>query len=250
MQNAGRRAFIGLAALAGAGIVIARRPGYGQSRPGCSRGLGVNGASSSGAAPPSEEKSQNSVSAIEDLMQEHGLLERLLLVYEACARRIEAGDETPREEIAQAASIVRRFVEDYHEKSEEDAIFPRFERAGTLVDLARVLRAQHDAGRKLTDRIREITKGPAGLDAEAERELAVSLRAYARIFRPHAAREDTVLFPAFRKLCEPKEYDAIGETFEDKERALFGEGGFERIVGEVAQIEQALGIYDLAQLTR
>src|SRR5207302_4790012 len=42
---------------------------------------------------------------------------------------------------------------DYHEKLEEDYLFPRFEKAHKLVDLTTVLRAQHQAGRRLTDRI-------------------------------------------------------------------------------------------------
>src|SRR5438552_1534910 len=41
----------------------------------------------------------------------------------------------------------------------------------------------------------------------------------------------------------------LGEDFEKKEDELFGEDGFEKVVGQVAGIEQQLGIYDLAQFT-
>jgi hypothetical protein len=62
-------------------------------------------------------------------------------------------------------------------------------------------------------------------------------------------REDTVLFPAFRKIVSPHEFDALGEDFEKKEDELFGEDGFEKVVDKVAGIEKQLGIYDLAQFT-
>ena len=75
------------------------------------------------------------------------------------------------------------------------------------------------------------------------------IRAFIRMFRPHEAREDTVLFPAFQKLVGHKEYDRLGEKFEERERKLFGGDGFEMAVRQVAQLEAALGIADLSQFT-
>jgi hypothetical protein len=69
------------------------------------------------------------------------------------------------------------------------------------------------------------------------------------MYNPHEAREDTVLFPAFRKLVSSNEYNALGEDFEKKEHALFGDHGFEVMVDRVAAIEKTLGIFDLAQFT-
>jgi len=69
------------------------------------------------------------------------------------------------------------------------------------------------------------------------------------MYRPHESREDTVLFPAIRKIVSRNEYFALGEDFEHKEHELFGEDGFDSMVGKVAGIEKQLGIYDLAQFT-
>ena len=76
-----------------------------------------------------------------------------------------------------------------------------------------------------------------------------SLRAFIRMYNPHEAREDTVLFPGFRKIVSGHEYDSLGEDFEKKEHELFGEDGFEKMVDKVASIEKELGIYDLSQFT-
>ena len=62
-------------------------------------------------------------------------------------------------------------------------------------------------------------------------------------------REDTVLFPAFRKIVSPHEFDALGEDFEKKEDELFGEDGFFKVVDQVAQLEKKLGIFELSQFT-
>jgi hemerythrin-like domain-containing protein len=69
------------------------------------------------------------------------------------------------------------------------------------------------------------------------------------MYRPHEAREDTVLFPALRQIVSKQEFDALGEDFEDKEHQLFGEDGFEKIVDRIASIEKTLGVYELSQFT-
>ena len=48
--------------------------------------------------------------------------------------------------IGSAASIIRIFVEDYHEKQEENYLFPRFKKANQLTVLVDTLLQQHNAG--------------------------------------------------------------------------------------------------------
>nr|AMK59203.1 hypothetical protein pah_c004o028 [uncultured bacterium UPO45] len=203
--------------------------------------------------PDKEKKSADDtaeeVSPAEDLMREHGVLDRLLLIYGEALVRLHNGKDFPPEVLAGGADLVRRFIEDYHEKLEEDYLFPRFEKAGKRVELVQVLRQQHQAGRRLTEAIKKRVTAAALKNADETKTLVESLHGFIRMYRPHAAREDTVLFPAFRSLVSSQEYDALGEEFEDKEHALFGEEGFAKVVDEVAQLEKTLGIYDLAQFT-
>jgi hemerythrin-like domain-containing protein len=189
-----------------------------------------------------EAEKKDDVSPSEDLMREHGLLNRVLLVYEEAARRVEAHEDAQLDALARAAGIVKRFVEGYHEKLEEEHIFPRFEKAGKLLDLVKVLREQHAAGSRLTDEVLRLAK--PGADG-----LVRPLRLFVRMYRPHESREDTVLFPAFRELVTSKEWDTLGDQFEDKEHALFGDRGFENMVDEVAAIEKTFGIDDLSKFT-
>jgi hemerythrin-like domain-containing protein len=189
------------------------------------------------------------VTPTEDLMQEHGVLRRLLLIYDDLGRRLTQGQEAPLPVLQEAAGLIRRFVEDYHEKDEEGYLFTRFERAGKMVDLVKLLFQQHQAGRQLTARLREMLT-PAQLgQAPGRAQVAAYLLAFARMYRPHAAREDTVLYPAFRSVISPKEFMALGDAFEVKEERLFGKHGFEKIVAQVADLEKQLGVYDLSQFT-
>jgi hemerythrin-like domain-containing protein len=133
---------------------------------------------------------------------------------------------------------------------EEDFLFPRFRKANQHVRLVDTLLAQHKAGRDLTAKIRELA-GTATLKyvSSDSDKLADALRSFLRMYRPHEAREDPVLFPAFRSIVSLHEYDALEEDFEKKEDEAFGDEGFFKVVDQVAQLEKRLGIYELAQFT-
>jgi hemerythrin-like domain-containing protein len=176
-------------------------------------------------------------------MQEHGVLERVLLVYDEAIRRIEHREALDFTTVTRAAGIVRRFVEDYHERLEEQFVFPRLSAAHRDVELVAVLLRQHERGRQLTDGVTASARRRSG------KALAPLLRNFGRMYRPHAAREDTVLFPAFRALMGRDAYRELGEQFEAKEHEILGDRGFEAVVEEVADLERALGIHDLAHFT-
>ncbi len=210
--------------------------------------IGCAGSSRSAAGPqqPCEEHEEE-VAPAEDLMREHGVLRRVMYLYDDAAIRIDGQRDVPLDALASAAAIIRRVIEDYHEKLEEDFLFPRFEQAGKLADLTAILRRQHVAGRALTAQITSLAKAP--LAAADRTKLAATLRSFNHMYRPHAAREDTVLFPAIRELVGAKAYAELGEEFEDKEKTVLGDHGFERAVDGVARLEHAFGLDDLAKLT-
>jgi hemerythrin-like domain-containing protein len=230
----GRREF--LAGVAGAGaVLISSAAAHAEGKKG-----GVAKGGEGGDIPPTE-----------DLMREHGVLRRILLVYEEAIRRLASGDAAGVDvvdTIAGAANMVRRFVEGYHEKLEEDFVFPKLEKAGKLVDLTQVLRIQHAAGRKVTDAILESTKQKS-LGPDRRRQLTASMQSFIRMYAPHAAWEDTELFPTFRQLYTEAELDRLGDRFEAQEHKLLGGGGFEGSLKDVGDLEKALGIHDLSKFT-
>jgi hemerythrin-like domain-containing protein len=183
----------------------------------------------------------------EDLMREHGVLHRLLLIYEAVIVKIEQND-FPVSALASAVTIMKSFIEDYHEKLEENYIFPIFTKKKKYLSLVRTLKNQHDRGRKITQRLRELTLR-ANHKEKNLREIKKLLRDFIKMYRPHAAREDTVLFPRVRELLTPKEFMELGELFEKSEEKLFHADGFNTIVKRVTEIEKELGIHRLDQFT-
>ena len=225
-----RRHFFELAALSGSGLLLSACATTGKSD-----------------AADSDKSDEESIPPTEDLMREHGLLLRAMVIYYDAARRLRGNEEFPMSALTDTASIIRNFVEDYHEKLEEEHLFPRFRKAGNLVDLVQVLYSQHQAGRKVTGLVLQTASQP--LNGESREKLAGYLQQFIHMYVPHAAREDTVLFPAFRQIVSDKEFAELGEQFEKREDQLFGQHGFEKQVQKIAAIEQTLGLYDLTRFT-
>ena len=239
-----RRDFLRTSAIVGTGLVLTS----------CSGG---NMANSEGpkkdesSAKPDENKMGGEVTATEDLMREHGVLRRALLVYSAAAIKLRANPSTiPPDALQRTAKLFRAFGEEYHEKKLEEAyIFPAVKKAGgEAATYPDILVVQHDRGREITDYIISVTQG-AKLDGSNAEPVAKALEAFVLMYRNHAAREDTIIFPAWKETMTGKQLDEMNDKFEDIEHEQFGEDGFEDAVKQISAIESTLGLADIAQFT-
>lgn len=210
------------------------------------------------AQKASEPEHDDRISTNEGLMRENGILRRVLLMYGEVVRRIDAKQEIPAQIMIDSADIVRKLIHNFHEKLEEEHLFPLFRKyfrrddvlrlyAQKLADLVDILEKQHAAGRRLTDRI--VSALQSLKTADDRQKLAQDLGAFVRMYGPHVAREDTVLFPALHVIVSRQEYEALGEKFGEIEQKTFGGSGFYIYLDSVTAFEKSLGIYDLAQFT-
>lgn len=198
----------------------------------------------------SEGDGDDEVSATEDLMREHGILRRTLIVYAELSDRLRTRaatiDPAP---LAEAANLFREFGEEYHEHTlEEQYVFPEVRTLGGPNEkLVEILLLQHQRGREITDYLHRVgTSGQIGPQAEP---LANALAAMSRMYQAHAAWEDTVIFPAWKKSQSKSRLDELAEKFEDIEHERFGRDGFDEALARVGRIEQAFGLSDLSIYT-
>ena len=223
-------------------------------------GLGVAGAVAVpllGEPVPQQTKEKASgekepeVTATEDLMREHGVILRALLVYyEVVPKLRQDPHSVDVSALWLTAQLFRTFGEDYHERMlEEQHIFPLIRKQGAeLKRYADILTAQHQRGREITDYILAHT-GKVKMSWQGAESLAKVLDSFVLMYQNHAAREDTIVFPAWKKNFSDKQLDEIGDQFEDIEHKMFGKDGFEDAEKKISDIEGKLGFADLAQFT-
>jgi hemerythrin-like domain-containing protein len=194
-------------------------------------------------------KDEKEVGAVEDLMREHGVLRRALLVYAETIPKLRSDAASlDASALNQTAKLFHDFGEEYHERKLEEAyIFPRIKQAGgPAAGYVDTLLAQHQRGREITQYILSATAGGHVADAEP---LARAFEGFVLMYQNHTAREDTILFPAWKDALSGHELEELGEKFEDIEKAQFGGDGFDKAVKQIGDIEQSLGFADLVQFT-
>jgi phosphoglycolate phosphatase-like HAD superfamily hydrolase len=69
------------------------------------------------------------------------------------------------------------------------------------------------------------------------------------MYRFHAAHEDTVVFPAWKKELSAQAYDEMREHFVQVQQKMIGADGFEDALKKIEGIEHELGILNLAKQT-
>jgi hemerythrin-like domain-containing protein len=197
------------------------------------------------------EEKEPEVTATEDLMREHGVLRRALLVFlEVVPKLRQNAASVDAAALRQTANLFRTFGENYHERMlEEQHIFPLIRKQGPeLKRYADILVEQHNRGREVTDYVLAVTNGPR-ISVAHVAPLANVLETFVLMYQNHAAREDTIVFPAWKKNFTNKQLDEISDQFEDIEHKMFGKDGFEDAEKQIGKIEGELGFADLAQFT-
>src|SRR5258705_8892395 len=118
LEELNRRGAIALAAALATGTVA--------------RGLLVPASASDKVGPNKGQGGDDDISATEDLMREHGVLRRALIVYAELASRLQAGRrDLDLAALGDAAKLFREFGENYHERIlEEQYVFPEVRKTG------------------------------------------------------------------------------------------------------------------------
>jgi hemerythrin-like domain-containing protein len=194
-------------------------------------------------ATPKTKATEGGITATERLMRDSGLLLRILSIYEAGGRRLGGGEDIEPAIFTQAAETMRDFVHGYHEKQEDEQVFPRFKKAGRMVELVDVMMAQHAAGQKLTAGILDLAP-KSGTKADRQ-SMIDAMQASIVLYRPHVARELTDVLPTLRTLVTPNEFDELSAALDKDETEKLGKDGFDKMAKKVEALEKRIGINDL-----
>ena len=197
------------------------------------------------------EEKEPEVTATEDLMREHGVIRRALLVYyEVIPQLRQQPLKVNAASLQQTAKLFRAFGEDYHERMlEEQHIFPMVRKHGPeFQKYVDTLTEQHNRGREITDYVLAVTNG-GKISSVHAKPLASVFESFVLMYENHAAREDTIVFPAWKKNFSDKQLDDISDQFEEIEHKIFGKDGFDDAEKKISSIEMELGFGDLAKFT-
>ncbi len=196
------------------------------------------------------EKLEGQVSSpAEDLMKEHGAIERIMLLYQRMIEKAITGQEIDVSVIHRASNLVSEYVAGHHEHDEEQYIFPKFREANYIVELVDTLERQHNVTRELNREAMELSsKGSEITQDEAVRLLDLC-GMFINMYLPHISRENTILFPVFYDIVSADYVNEIKAKMEDEEEKVLGETGFRGLIGRISELEKEIGCHELSRYT-
>lgn len=186
---------------------------------------------------------------IENLMKEHGVLMRIIAIYDKVVSDTALSKELNVGAIHRAASIFRDYIEKHHDRCEERYIFPQFRKANYIVEIVNELHDQHAAAIKITRQILALSSGEDGTGANGWQKLMGLCTEVSRMYRPHMAWEQSVVFPVFYDIVTPDYVRDARKKMESEEKEILGDTGFRGLVGRLSEIEKEVGTYDLHSYT-
>ena len=187
--------------------------------------------------------------AIDVLMEEHRVIERVLNALDRAVTRLEHGQAIRTAFFLDAAEFFAGFADGCHHRKEEGVLFEEMAASGmpTSMGPIGVMLSEHEEGRRLTRGIRDAA---ASLDHGSEdpeqvrRRLAGYARRYIALLRDHIAKEDQVLFPMAGELLPKERQDALLTGFAKVEHAEAGEGAHSKYLALAERLERDAGTRD------
>jgi hemerythrin-like domain-containing protein len=177
--------------------------------------------------------------AIDILMAEHRIIERVLGSLESFGVAVEGGLAVERSLVSDYAGFFRGFADRYHHGKEEDILFQRMIERGLPTESGplAVMLHEHEQGRARVAVLGRVGQGEGAVAAAERQALLTSGHEFIALLRQHILKEDRILYPMAARLLTGPEFDAMETAFEAFERRLAGDGTADRLRALAERLE-------------
>ena len=169
--------------------------------------------------------------AIELLMGEHRMIERVLDGLVGFTGEVQRKGSTEKEELGRFVRFVREFADAGHHGKEEDILFAAmvehgFPREGGPIA---VMLHEHDQGRGLVRILRDRAEQAEPWSDADRQEVHAVAEGFAEMLRSHIHKEDSVLYPMAEQHLPPDALAAVGDACDRYERDASHAGKHEEL---------------------
>ena len=174
----------------------------------------------------------------EELMKEHRVIERMLVVVSKAADRLNAGQKVDRDVFVGAADFLKNFADRCHHGKEEKLLFVKMVERGVSGEVGpiAVMLREHEDGRAHVRKIAELSSKE--VDDRSRSELVNHVKAYANLLGQHIQKEDKILYPMADQLLTSDDQDELEKGFLEVEEKVMGPGVHERYHHMIEELEK------------
>jgi len=169
--------------------------------------------------------------AVETLMTEHRLIEKVLGSLATFSEGLEPGQPGARENVAEYAEFFREFADRCHHGKEEDRLFTVMGDYGFPSDTGPVyvMLQEHELGRSHVRELADVGGGRGPLTTQDVETVRQHAQAFIPLLASHIQKEDGILYPAAERTVPAPVLEELAGEFEEFDRTVMGEGENERL---------------------
>jgi hemerythrin-like domain-containing protein len=164
----------------------------------------------------------------DELMNEHRVIERMLVVVSNACDRLENGQEVEQELFVGAADFFKNFADRCHHGKEEKLLFVKMQERGVSGEVGpiAVMLREHQDGRGHVRKIAELSA--TKMNQKTKDGLVRVGRAYVDLLSKHIQKEDNILYPMANQILTKEDQEELAKGFEEVEENVMGPGVHER----------------------
>ena len=176
----------------------------------------------------------------EVLMEEHRVIERVLVALEKAVSRLSRGEDVYLRFFSGTSALINGFTDSYHYKKEEKVLFAALVENGLPKETGPIaaMVAEHEEARHLAQRLRLFTERFQAGDVKVRDQVILSALAYISLLRRHMDKEDNLLFPLMDKVIPADRQDQLLEAFDRFELEENGPELHEKYYGMAERLVQ------------
>lgn len=184
------------------------------------------------------------------LKKDHGVIKNIIIILEACAKRLEDGKEYNPSILKSSMNLIKYFTHKYHRRTEESALFKIAEKksmpwsGGSISSLL----YEHEAGaeqvRRMADILREsVASGDFDKSNKKAKKIIIkNIYAYSSLLGSHLTQEEKTLYPIIESLLTNQEKRNLSKSFERLRQEMKEIGDNDRYANVIKEYKKKLEI--------
>ena len=150
------------------------------------------------------------------LVEEHKLIERMLVVLDNIADLLQKGQSVPAEVLEKAVDFIRNFADKYHHGKEEDILFKLMEKRGIPVEGGPIgaMLHEHNMGRSFVSALADAADRLEDGDDSARNIVIENIRNFTELLSNHIHKENNILYPMGNQIFSPEDQNYLQQEFE------------------------------------
>ncbi|OGS18184.1 MAG: hypothetical protein A3J70_04860 [Elusimicrobia bacterium RIFCSPHIGHO2_02_FULL_61_10] len=187
--------------------------------------------------------------AIQDLMDDHQVILRMLSVLNGICLRLREGQAVAVADLDAAVDFIKTFADFCHHGKEEDILFPAMVEMGLPRESGpiAVMLMEHEQGRAYVRSLGAALERVRSGEPEALKDVSCSAMGYVSLLTDHIGKEDGILYPMAIDAIPPERWTVLKNEFDRVERERMGP---QRRAGYIELVDRLLIAYPAPQTAR